>query len=91
MPVYSPANVVMSQSVSEKNARSLMLESADDSSKIAEFYKKELERGGWKTETTVNTAAMNMIGANREQKQILIQITDSGSKRSIMQVLSDKN
>ena len=39
----------------------------------------------------MNTAAMNMIGANREQKQILIQITDSGSKRSIMQVLSDKN
>lgn len=90
VPVYS-AKVVMSQSVSEKNGRNLMLESSDAADKIAEYYKKELDRNGWKTETTVATSGMHMLGANKDQKQIMIQITDSGDKRSIMQVLSDKN
>ena len=90
VPVYS-GKVVMAQSFSEKNARNLMLESSDTADKIAEFYKKELERSGWKTETTVATTGMNMIGANKGAKQIMIQITDSGEKRSIMQVLTDKD
>jgi len=90
VPVYS-AKVVMSQSASEKNARNLMLESADAADKIADYYKKELERNGWKTETTVATSGLQMLGANKDQRQVMIQITDSGGKRNIMQVLSDKN
>ncbi len=90
VPVYS-GKVVMSQAISEKHARNLMLETSDSADKIAEFYRKELERNGWKTETTVATGGMNMIGANKDRKQIVIQISDSGEKRSIMQVLSDKD
>jgi hypothetical protein len=90
VPVYS-GKVVMAQAISEKNARNLMLETSDSAGKIAEFYRKELERNGWRTETTVATGSVSMIGANKDQKQIVIQITDSGGKRSIMQVLSDKD
>jgi len=91
VPIYGGAKVVMSQTVSEKNGRNLMLESSDAADQIADYYKKELDRNGWKTETTVATGGMHMLGANKDQKQIVIQITDSGDKRSIMQVLSDKN
>lgn len=91
LPVYASGKVMMSQSASDKNARSLMLESSDPSDKIASFYKKELDSKGWKTESTVSTGQMNMISASKDQKQLMIQITDSGEKRSIMQLVSDKS
>jgi len=91
VPVYSSAKVVMSQSASEKNARNLMLESSDSADQISQFYNKELDRNGWKTETTVNTAQMHMFAANKDGKQLTIQISDSGDKRGIMQILADKD
>lgn len=91
VPVYSGAKVVMAQSYSEKNARNLMLETADSANQVADFYKKELERNGWTTETTVSTPAMNMLGASKAGKQVSIQISDSGGKRSIVQILADKD
>jgi hypothetical protein len=91
VPVYSGSQVIMSQSATEKNARNLMLISSDSADQIAGYYKKELERNGWKTETTVATGQMNIMTANKGGKQVMIQISDGGDKRSIMQVLSDKD
>jgi hypothetical protein len=56
VPIYTPSKVVMSQTLSEKNARNLMLEST----------------------------------ATKEQRQVVLQITDSNGKRHILQVASDK-
>jgi hypothetical protein len=58
--------------------------------KIAAFCKTELARNGWKTESIVVTGQLNMLGANKERKQLMVQIADSGDKRSIMQIVSDK-
>ena len=91
VPLYGGVKVVMSQSASDKNERNLMLESSDAADKIAEYYKTELDRNGWKTETTMNTGGLQMFTANKDRRSIMIQITDSGGKRGIMQVLSDKN
>jgi hypothetical protein len=90
VPVYSPAKVVMSQSFSEKKARNLMLESADAADKIVDFYKKGLDGNGWKTESTMTTAQLTILTATKEQRQVMLQITDSGGKRGVMQVVSDK-
>jgi hypothetical protein len=91
VPIYSPAKVVMSQSVSDKNARNLMLESTDASDKIVDFYKKGLDGNGWKTESTMTTAQLTILTASKDQRQVVLQITDGGAKRSVMQVVSDKH
>lgn len=90
VPVYKNAKVMMSTSVAEKNGRSLVLESSDDTAKIAAFYKKELESGGWKIESTVAAGEMNMVTATKDNRQAMIQIIGGEDKRSINQVLSDK-
>ena len=91
VPIYSPSRVVMSQSVSDKNARNLMLESTDASDKIVDFYKKGLDGNGWKTESTMTTAQLTILTASKDERQVVLQITDGGAKRSGMQVVSDKH
>jgi hypothetical protein len=90
VPVYSPAKVVMSQSTSEWNSHNLVMESPDASDKIAAFYKKGLEDNGWKTESAISTPQMTMLNGTKEQRQVVLQITDSDSKRSIMHLVADK-
>jgi len=90
VPIYSPAKVVMSQSISEKNARTLMLESTDAADKLVDFYKKGLDGNGWKTESTMTTAQLTILTTTKDRKQVLLQISDNGAKRSVMQVVSDK-
>jgi hypothetical protein len=90
VPVYSPSKVVMAQSASDKNAHSLMLESPDAADKIVDFYKKGLDSNGWKTESNMAVAQLTMLTATKDQRELTLQITDSGAQRGIMQVLADK-
>jgi hypothetical protein len=89
-PVYPDAKVMVAQSVSEKNAINLVLESGDAADKIADFYKKSLESNGWKIENTMASGELNMYTAVKEKRQAIVQIVNGGDKRSINQVLSDK-
>jgi len=90
LPVYPGAKVMVTQSLSEKNARTLMLESTDPADKIAEFYKKGLESNGWKIENTMTSGEMNIFTAAKENRQAVLQIMNGGDKRTINQVISDK-
>jgi hypothetical protein len=90
VPLYEGTKVIMSNSASEKHARHLILESKDPADKIAEFYKKGLDSSGWKVEGTMNMGGMNMFTATKENRQLVVQISDSNDKRSISQILSDK-
>lgn len=90
VPIYSPSKVVMAQSASDKNTSNLVLESPDAADSIVAFYKKGLDGNGWKTESTMATAQLTMLTASKEQRQVVVQITDSGAKRNVMQVVSDK-
>lgn len=90
VPVYEGTKVVMSQSASEKNTHSLVLESGDAADKIAEFYKKGLDSNGWKTEGTMNMGEMNMFTATKDKRQLVVQVMNSADKRTINQVISDK-
>jgi len=90
VPLYEGTKVIMSNSASEKHARHLMLESKDPADKIAEYYKKGLDSNGWKTEGTMNMGEMNMFTASKDNRQLVVQISNSADKRTISQVLSDK-
>jgi hypothetical protein len=90
VPIYTPSKIVMSQSVSQENARNLVLESPDALDKIVDFYKKGLESNGWKTESTMATAQLTMFTATKDKRELTLQISDSSGKRSVMQILADK-
>ena len=57
---------------------------------IADYYKKGLDSSGWKIEGTMNMGDMNMFTATKENRQLVVQISNSSGKRSISQILSDK-
>lgn len=90
IPVYGGAKTVMAQSTNEKNAHTLMLETADPVNKIADFYKSELEKNGWKTENTVATGEMHMMNATKDKRDLLVQIMNSNDKRTISQIVTEK-
>ena len=90
VPVYKDARVTMSQTVSEKNGRNLMMETGDAADKVAGFYKTGLESNGWKIEGTVAMGELNMITATKDAREFVVQITNSSDKRSIMQTVADK-
>ena len=90
VPVYKDAKVMVSQSVSEKNGRNLVLETNDSLDKVVDFYKKGLESNGWKTENTLAMGQMTMLTATKENRQVSVQVTDGDNKRSVMQILSEK-
>ena len=80
MPVYKDARITLSQSISEKNGRNLIMESRDSAEKIAAFYKAGLESNGWKMEGAVAMGELNMLTATKGGKQVVVQINNS--KRS---------
>jgi hypothetical protein len=89
-PVYKDAKVTLSQTVSEKNARILMLEAKDAADKIAAFYKSGLEAGGWKIENTATMGEISIMTAVKENRQFTVQVTNSGDHRTIHQTVADK-
>jgi hypothetical protein len=90
VPVYKDVKITVAQSISEKNGRNLVMETGDAAEKVAGFYKTGLESNGWKIEGTVAMGEMNMIKASKDAREFVVQITNAGDKRSIMQTVADK-
>lgn len=90
VPLYEGTKVIMANSSSEKHTQHLMLESNDPADKITEYYKKGLDSNGWKIEGTMNMGELNMFTATKENRQLVVQISNSSGKRSISQILTDK-
>lgn len=90
VPVYTDAKVTMSQSATEKHTRIMLLESSRPPEKIADFYKQGLEGNGWKVDTNVSVPQVIVLTAIKEKRQAVVQIMSAGDKRTINQILSDK-
>jgi len=90
VPVYKDAKITLSQTISEKHGRNLMMETSDSADKVATFYKSGLETNGWKVEGTVTMGELNMMTATKGSRQLVVQITNSTDKRSIMQTVAEK-
>ncbi len=90
MPVYEGAKVVLSQSANAKNTHTLVLESTDPADKISDFYKKGLESNGWEIDSSMNMPQLNMVTASKDKRRAVVQVMNGADKRTINQVLSDK-
>jgi len=90
VPLVAGTQVIMANSSSEKHTQHLILATKDPADKIADYYKKGLDSSGWKIEGTMNIGDMNMFTATKENRQLVVQISNSSDKRTISQILSDK-
>ena len=90
IPVYKDAKIVVTQTISERNGRNLVLESGDTAEVIAEFYKKELAAREWTIENTMAAGGMNMMSATKDRRQLTVNITDADGKRTVMQFVGDE-
>lgn len=90
VPVYKDAKIVVTQTISEKDGRNLVLESDDSAEAIANFYKKELAAQAWTIDNTMTTGGMNMMTATKANRQLTVNITNADDKRTVMQFVGDK-
>jgi hypothetical protein len=90
VPVYPGAKVVTTQSASQKHMINLIMETQDEVAAIADFYKKGLESNGWKIDNTMTSDQMSAFNAIKDNRQAVLQILNNDGKRTINQVVADK-
>ena len=92
VPVVSGAKIVMATSVNnaDNKGSSLVLESADSFDKTVAFYKKGLADQGWKIDATIAAENMTMFTAEKDTRQLAIQVGQSDGKCSVTQTLGVK-
>jgi hypothetical protein len=91
VPVAS-GKIVMATSVNnaDNKSSSLVLESADNLNKTVAFYKKGLADNGWKIDATISGENMTMLTADKDTRQLVLQIGESEGKCSVTQSLGVK-
>jgi hypothetical protein len=90
-PLYQGKSM-MDMKSAEKHSRVVTLQSPDSIQKIADFYKNELPKNGWKVESAITSPEMSVYVAKKDSRQLTITIGgDSGGQpSSISQTLADK-
>lgn len=79
----------INQPVREKTGEFLLLETTDPVEQILDFYRRELEKEGWKTQPEgVTDARLNGLAAIKGSRRIRLLIKKSSGKQDIMQVSS---
>lgn len=85
VPVYKPAFVTMSQVLGDGDKVVLGLNTKDDSTKVMDFYKKELEDKGWKLGRSMNMGQTMMLQGKKGSQKINVTINkaDEGTVISL--------
>mgnify|MGYP001817808801 FL=1 len=73
VPVYSPAQVRMTQVVDE-NRGVISLSTSDEIEKVTAFYKKELVEQGWTIKNEMTMGAMSLIQAEKEKRSFNLTV-----------------
>jgi hypothetical protein len=90
VPIYKPANVIMSQVMDDGKKVMLGLNTKDGSAKVVEFYKKELAGKGWKIRNTLDMGAMKMLQGVKGTQKINVTINSDGKETNISLAYSGK-
>jgi uncharacterized protein (UPF0371 family) len=87
-PLYQ-GKTVMDLKSEKEHARHITLQTPDSMDKISDFYKSQLESKGWKIESTMAMAQMNMFVATKEKRKLVISISTDGKMQTVSQQVSD--
>ena len=92
-PIYGGAKVVGSVKGDQQGLKGFFVtwETGDDVDKVTAFYKKEFEKGPWKSESTLESSGTTILGAKKEAKTAVLTIARSDNKTTIGAFLGDDN
>lgn len=90
VPIYKPANVIMSQVLGDGDKVMLGLNTKDDSAKVAEFYKRELTQNGWNVRATMDMGSMKMYQGTKGSQKINVTINTDDGETNISLAYSGK-
>lgn len=90
-PIYGGAKVVGSIKGDQQGLKGFFVtwETGDDVDKVTAFYKKEFEKGPWKSESTLESSGTTILGAKKEGKTAALTIARSDNKTTIGAFLGD--
>lgn len=90
VPVYKPSEVTMSQVLGDGDKIILGLSTKDDSTKVTEFYKKELSNKGWKVGRTMNMGPATLVQGKKGTQKLNVTINKEGEGTVISLAYSGK-
>jgi len=64
--VYRPSEVVTTMNIPE--GQSLVLTTSDESTKVAEVYKREMTAKGWSEQTSMNVGGQSILAYKKENR-----------------------
>ena len=90
IPVYSPAQVQMTQIM--ENGKNVMasLNTEDEPKKIIQFYKKAFRQAGWEVKAEMNMGTTSLIQGEKGAKELNITVSRDQEKTVIALVMSEK-
>lgn len=83
IPVLPGGNIVFSQSDEKGNMQQLSIESKKSLADTLDFYKKTFDAAGWDIENTVSMPQMQILNAKKDDRELMLQIAEDGSKTLI--------
>ena len=93
VPVASNVKVILASSVNNNDEKgtTLLLESNDSLDHLTDFYKKGLAEAAWKIDTTMTQPEMTIIAAEKDNRQLSLNIQKSEGKCTISQNVAVKH
>ena len=90
IPVYSPAQVQMTQIM--ENGKNVMasLNTDDDPGKVIQFYKKAFSQAGWEVKGEMNMGNTSLLQGEKGAKELNVTVNREQEKTVIALVLSEK-
>jgi len=90
IPVYSPAQVQMTQVM--ENGKNVMasLSTEDDPGKIIQFYKKAFSQAGWEVKAEMNMGSTSLLQGEKGEKELNVTVNRDQEKTVIALVLNKK-
>lgn len=82
--IYVYPKVKVEGSIKTGEATQLTLVTADAPAKVAEEYKGQMKKSGWKEKTAVQMNEMTMLEYSKDQRDLLVHITSDGKQTRIM-------
>lgn len=90
IPIYKPANVIMSQVMDKGGKVMLGLNTKDNAGTVAAFYKRELTQKGWNVRATMDMGPMKMYQGTMGSQKINVTIHAEDGETNISLAYSGK-
>lgn len=88
--IYPGLVLTMASTVAEREMFSVLGTTSDAFKKVVDFYVQMAQKNEWNKQTSIEQAAMNMLGYTKEERMLNVVIMNQGEMVSV-QITTAKN